>query len=235
MGAMVGIDPSSDGLRRAASLGVPTTAEGVDGLLAMDGFDEIDIVFDATSAGATCQRAALAAGTARSSSTSPRRRSAPTSSRPVNLEEHPTASPNVNMVTCGGQATIPIVAASPASPPSPTPRSSRRSRRSRPAPAPAPTSTSSPRPPRRPSRRWAAPQRGKAIIILNPAEPPLIMRDTVFCLIGDADHDAIRASIEAMVAKVQEYVPGYRLKQEVQFTPIPPDEPVHTRCPRAPR
>ena len=73
--------------------------------------------------------------------------------------------------------------------------------------------------------------RGKAIIILNPAEPPLIMRDTVFCLIGDADeatHDRIRASVEEMVATVAAYVPGYRLKQEVQITPVPADQPVHT-------
>ncbi|WP_433412179.1 hypothetical protein ACQP1V_24810 [Microtetraspora malaysiensis] len=73
--------------------------------------------------------------------------------------------------------------------------------------------------------------RGKAIIILNLADPPLIMRDTVFCLIGDADQDAVRASISEMVAQVAEYVPGYRLKQEVQFTPIPADEPVHTLIP----
>jgi acetaldehyde dehydrogenase len=72
--------------------------------------------------------------------------------------------------------------------------------------------------------------RGKAIIILNPAEPPLIMRDTVFCLIGDADHDAIRASITDMVREVAQYVPGYRLKQEVQFTPIG-ETPVHTLLP----
>ncbi|MFE6489655.1 acetaldehyde dehydrogenase, partial [Streptomyces sp. NPDC057757] len=71
-------------------------------------------------------------------------------------------------------------------------------------------------------------RRGKAIIVLNPAEPPLIMRDTVFCLIGDADQDAVRASVEEMIAAVAEYVPGYRLKQQVQFTPIAPDEPVHT-------
>jgi acetaldehyde dehydrogenase len=73
--------------------------------------------------------------------------------------------------------------------------------------------------------------RGKAIIVLNPAEPPLIMRDTVLCLIGDADHDAIRASVERMAAEVAEYVPGYRLKQQVQFTPVAADEPVHTLLP----
>jgi acetaldehyde dehydrogenase len=73
--------------------------------------------------------------------------------------------------------------------------------------------------------------RGKAVIVLNPAEPPLIMRDTVFCLIGAADHEAIRASVAAMVDQVQEYVPGYRLKQEVQFTPVREGEPLHTLVP----
>jgi acetaldehyde dehydrogenase len=74
-------------------------------------------------------------------------------------------------------------------------------------------------------------RRGKAIIVLNPAEPPLIMRDTVLCLIGDADHDAIRASVAEMVGEVARYVPGYRLKQDVQFTPIGADEPVRTLLP----
>lgn len=74
--------------------------------------------------------------------------------------------------------------------------------------------------------------RGKAIIILNPADPPLIMRDTVFCLVGDADHDAIRTSVKEMAERVAEYVPGYRLKQEVQFTPIADSEPVHTVVPK---
>jgi acetaldehyde dehydrogenase len=73
--------------------------------------------------------------------------------------------------------------------------------------------------------------RGKAIIVLNPAEPPLIMRDTVFCLIGDADNEAITASVEEMVADVARYVPGYRLKQRVQFSKIDDDEPMHTLVP----
>lgn len=73
--------------------------------------------------------------------------------------------------------------------------------------------------------------RGKAIIILNPADPPPLMRDTVFCLTGDCDHDAVRGSIAAMVDEVARYVPGYRLKQDVQFTVVDPDEPVHTLLP----
>ena len=140
----------------------------------------------------------------------------------VNLDEHLDAA-NVNMVTCGGQATIPIVAAVSRSTRCPTPRSSPRSPRSRPARAPAPTSTSSPRPPRghRGGRRRG--QRGKAIIVLNPAEPPLIMRDTVFCLVATptADHDEIARASSKMVADVAAYVPGYRLKQQVQFRRSP--------------
>ena len=101
-----------------------------------------------------------------------------------------------------------------------TPRSSPRSRRGRPARARGRTSTSSPARRRRPSRCSGGAERGKAIIILNPAEPPLIMRDTIFCQIpDDADHDAIEASIDDVVAQVQQYVPGYRLRQRPQFDP----------------
>ena len=130
---------------------------------------------------------------------------------------------NVNMITCGGQATIPMVAA--------VSRARRgvvrRDRRLglvgvRRARAPAPTSTSSPGPRRPASRRSAAPQRGKAIIILNPAEPPMIMRDTIFCAVAAGRRHATRSSqsIFAMEKAVQEYVPGYRLLQEPQI-----DEP----------
>jgi acetaldehyde dehydrogenase len=236
MGAMVGIDPSSDGLRRAASLGIPTTHEGVDGLIAMDGFDEIDIVFDATSAKAHVANAAKLAAYGKKLVDLTPAAIGPYVIPPVNLEHVlEDDAENVNLVTCGGQATIPIVAAI-----------------SRVTPVPyaeivASIASKSAGPGTRANideftetttagiEKVGGAQRGKAIIILNPAEPPLIMRDTVFALISEADestHDAIRASIEAMVAKVQEYVPGYSLKQQVQFTPIPPDEPVHTLVPK---
>jgi acetaldehyde dehydrogenase len=74
-------------------------------------------------------------------------------------------------------------------------------------------------------------RRGKAVIVLNPAEPPLIMRDTVYCLTGDVDQAAVRDSVAAMARQVAEYVPGYRLKQDVQFTPVAADEPTHTLVP----
>ena len=235
MGAMVGIDPASDGLRRAASMGIPTTHEGVDGLIAMDGFDDIEIVFDATSAKAHVANAAKLAAYGKKLVDLTPAAIGPYVVPPVNLEEHledPTGQPgNVNMVTCGGQATIPIVAAI-----------------SRVTAVPyaeivASIASKSAGPGTRANideftetttagiEKVGGAQRGKAIIILNPAEPPLIMRDTVLALIGDADHAAIRDSIDEMVAKVQEYVPGYRLKQQVQFTEIPEDEPVHTLVP----
>ncbi|MFW5470244.1 acetaldehyde dehydrogenase (acetylating) [Knoellia sp. CPCC 206435] len=233
MGAMVGIDPESDGLRRAASLGVPTTHEGVDGLIAMEHFDEIGIVFDATSAKAHVANAAKLAAYGKKLVDLTPAAIGPYVVPPVNLDEHlEDDADNVNMVTCGGQATIPIVAAI-----------------SRVTPVAyaeivASIASKSAGPGTRANideftetttvgiEKVGGAQRGKAIIILNPAEPPLIMRDTVFALIGDADHDAIRESVDRMVEEVKKYVPGYSLKQEVQFTPVAEDEPVHTLLPR---
>ena len=230
MGAMVGIDPDSDGLARAQRLGVPTTHEGVDGLLAMEGFAGIDLVFDATSAKAHVANAERLAPHGKRLVDLTPAAIGPFVVPPVNLDEHLDAA-NLNMVTCGGQATIPVVAAV-----------------SRVTPVPyaeivASIASKSAGPGTRANideftettshaiEAVGGAGRGKAVIILNPAEPPLIMRDTVFCLIGDADpgtHEKIRASIEEMVAEVAAYVPGYRLKQQVQITPIPEGQPVHT-------
>ncbi len=235
MAALVGIDPDSDGLARAARLKVPTTADGVQGLIDLPGFDEIDIVFDATSAKAhLANAAALAPHGKRLIDLTPAA-IGPFVVPPVNLEEHLDAE-NVNMVTCGGQATIPIVAAV------------SRVTEVGYAEIVASIASKSAGPGTRANideftettshaiEAVGGAGRGKAIIILNPAEPPLIMRDTVFCLIGDADQDAIRESVDTMVAEVAQYVPGYRLKQKVQFAPIGDDEPVHTLLPQgAPR
>jgi len=230
MAAMVGIDPNSDGLARAARLKVPTTAEGVHGLIALPGFDEIDIIFDATSAKAHEANAAALASYGKTLVDLTPAAIGPFVVPPVNLEQHLDA-PNVNMVTCGGQATIPIVAAV-----------SRVTDVSY-AEIVASIASKSAGPGTRANideftettshaiEQVGGARRGKAIIILNPAEPPLIMRDTVFCLIGDADHDAITESIHQMVAEVSTYVPGYRLKQAVQFTPVATGEPVHTLLP----
>jgi acetaldehyde dehydrogenase len=230
VGAMVGIDASSDGLARANRLGIPTTAHGVGGLIALPGFDEILVVFDATSAGAhRANAAALAPYGKRLVDLTPAA-IGPFVVPAVNLETHLDAD-NVNMVTCGGQATIPVVAAVSRVTPvsyaeivaSIASRSAGPGTR---ANIDEFTETTS-----HAIQAVGGAQRGKAIIILNPAEPPLIMRDTVLALIGDPDpatHDAIRASVTAMIDEVATYVPGYRLKQEVQIMPVPDDQPLHT-------
>ncbi|MEO3786194.1 acetaldehyde dehydrogenase (acetylating) [Actinocorallia sp. B10E7] len=232
MGAMVGIDPDSDGLARARRMKVPTTHEGVDGLIAMDGFDEIGIVFDATSAKAHVANAAKLAPYGKKLIDLTPAAIGPYVVPPVNLDRHlQDQADNVNMVTCGGQATIPIVHAVSRVTPVAYAEivasiSSRSAGPGTRANIDEFTETTS-----QAIERVGGAERGKAVIILNPAEPPMIMRDTVFCLIGDADHDEIRASVEKMVAEVNEYVPGYRLKQEVQFIPVAADEPVHTLLP----
>ena len=230
MGAMVGIDPESDGLARAARFQVPTTHEGVDGLIAMEDFDQIEIVFDATSAKAhLANNARLAPFGKRLIDLTPAA-IGPYVVPAVNIDQH-IDEQNVNMVTCGGQATIPIVAAV-----------------SRVVPVEyaeivASIASKSAGPGTRANIDEftettsnaivgvGGARRGKAIIILNPAEPPLIMRDTVFCLVhapDEAVHEEIRASVAKMVGDVAAYVPGYRLKQEVQVTEIPDDQPVET-------
>ncbi|MEO5665250.1 MAG: acetaldehyde dehydrogenase (acetylating) [Nocardioides sp.] len=230
MGAMVGIDPDSDGLARAARFGVPITSDGVDGLIAMDGFDEIEIVFDATSAKAHVANAATLAAYGKKMVDLTPAAIGPMVIPAVNLEDHVDAD-NVNMVTCGGQATIPIVAAIAQVVAVPY------------AEIVASISSKSAGPGTRANideftettshaiESVGGAGRGKAIIILNPAEPPLIMRDTVLALVNapdEATHDEIRASVERMVEQVSEYVPGYRLKQLVQVVPVPADQPVHT-------
>jgi acetaldehyde dehydrogenase len=230
MAAMVGIDPASDGLARAARFGIATTHEGVEGLVALPGFEEIEIVFDATSAKAHERHAATLAPLGKRIIDLTPAAIGPYVVPAVNLEEH-LGTTNVNMVTCGGQATIPIVAAI-----------------SRVVPVPyaeivASIASKSAGPGTRANideftettasaiEQVGGAQRGKAIIILNPAEPPLIMRDTVFVLVAapnPATHAEIRQSVEKMVDDVAAYVPGYRLKQQVQIAEIPADQPVHT-------
>jgi acetaldehyde dehydrogenase len=230
--AMVGIDPDSDGLARAKRLDVAVTHEGVSGLIALSCFDDIDIVLDATSAKAHLANAAALAPRGKKLIDLTPAAIGPLVVPTVNLEECLDAgAPNVNMVTCGGQATIPIVAAVSAVTPvhyaeivaSIASKSAGPGTR---ANIDEFTETTS-----QAIEKVGGAARGKAVIILNPAEPPLIMRDTVFCLIGDADHDAIRRSVVDMVDRVAGYVPGYRLKQEVQFTTLEADEPIHTLVP----
>jgi acetaldehyde dehydrogenase len=218
MGAMVGIDPASDGLARAARMGVATTHEGVEGLARLPVFSDIGIVFDATSASAHVRNDAFLR------SLKPGIRIVdltPAAIGPycipvVNGEAHLDAS-NVNMVTCGGQATIPMVAAV------------SRVAKVHYAEIVASISSKSAGPGTRANideftettskaiEVVGGASKGKAIIILNPAEPPLIMRDTVYTLSELADEAEIAASVQRMAQAVQTYVPGYRLKQQVQF------------------
>jgi len=210
---MVGIDPESEGLKRAAEMGLKVTAEGVDGLLPHVLADNVQIAFDATSAyvHAENSRKLNELGVLMIDLTPAA--IGPYCVPPVNLKEHVgRREMNVNMVTCGGQATIPMVAAV-----------------SRVQPVAygeivATVSSKSAGPGTRKNideftrttagavEKVGGAKKGKAIIIINPAEPPLVMRDTVHCLTETApDQAAITESIHAMIKEVQKYVPGYRL------------------------
>ena len=209
MAAMVGIDPNSDGLARARRLGVATTHEGVDGLIAMPEFAAIDVVFDATSASAHIHNDAklrAAKPGIRVVDLTPAA-IGPYCVPVVNLESHLDKG-NVNMVTCGGQATIPMVAAV------------SRVTKVHYAEIVASIASKSAGPGTRANideftettsralETVGGAAKGKAIIILNPAEPPLMMRDTVYVLCEEADQRQIAASVEEMTAAVQAWVPG---------------------------
>lgn len=225
MGAFVGIDPASDGLKRAARLGVPITAGGIDGLIAMPEFADIALVFDATSASAHIHHDAVLQAYGKTVIDLTPAAVGPFTVPPVNGDDN-LGERNVNMVTCGGQATIPIIAAV------------SRVTKVRYGEIVASIASKSAGPGTRANIDEftettskaivdiGRADRGKAIIVLNPAEPPMIMRDTVYCLAENADREAITASVVVMVAEVQRYVPGYRLKQAVQFEPIGCNRPL---------
>ncbi|MBI6554559.1 acetaldehyde dehydrogenase (acetylating) [Pseudomonas veronii] len=228
MAAMVGIDPASDGLARAVRMGVAVTHEGVEGLTRLDVFKDIDFVFDATSAAAHVNNDAFLR------SIKPGIRLidlTPAAIGPycvpvVNLEQN-LDQLNVNMVTCGGQATIPMVAAV------------SRVTKVHYAEIVASIASKSAGPGTRANideftettskavEVLGGAAKGKAIIVMNPAEPPLMMRDTVFVLSEAADQAQVEASIVEMAATVKAYVPGYRLKQKVQFDLIPENAPLN--------
>ena len=227
MSVLVGIDPNSDGLARAKRMSISTTYEGIDGLVKMNEWGDIKIVFDATSAKAHLynwniiepfQEKKIIDLTPAAIG--------PFVVPPVNLQNNYDQR-NINMVTCGGQATIPMIAAV-----------------NKVAPViygeiVASISSKSAGPGTRANideftettahaiEKVGGAQKGKAIIILNPAEPPLVMRDTVFTLSETGNREAIRDSINEMVAKVQSYVPGYSLHQEVQFEDIEKEDAVY--------
>ncbi len=226
MKAMVGIDPNSDGLARASRMGVATTHEGVDGLINMPEFKDIDIVFDATSASAHVKNDAALRKVKPNIKCIDLTPAAigPYCVPVVNLEQN-LDQPNVNMVTCGGQATIPIVAAV------------SQVAKVHYAEIVASISSKSAGPGTRANideftettskaiEIVGGANKGKAIIVLNPAEPPLMMRDTVHVLCDAKDQETVQASIEEMVSAVKSYVPGYRMKQEVQFERISDEIP----------
>ncbi|MFM9615722.1 acetaldehyde dehydrogenase (acetylating) [Streptomyces sp. V2] len=217
--AMAGIDPASEGLARARRLEVATTHEGIDGLAAMDEFADVRIVFDATSAGAHTRHAEVCREHGKLIIDLTPAASGPLTVPSVNLEQH-LAAEDVNMVTCGGQATVPIAAAV-----------------SRVAPVAyaeivASLSSRSAGPGTRANideftettgralREVAGAGTAKAVIVLNPADPPPVMRNTVLCVVEDATAgtlEAIEDSVRQTVRDVQEYVPGYELVQDVQF------------------
>jgi acetaldehyde dehydrogenase len=219
MGAMVGIDPASDGLARAKKFGFATTHEGLDGLAKMPEWNDIVVVFDATSAGAHKHNAALCERDNKIII-------GPYVVPVVNMDEHLDAN-NINMVTCGGQATIPMVHAV------------NRVAKVQYAEIVASISSKSAGPGTRANideftettskglEVVGGAEQGKAIIVLNPAEPPLVMRDTVYTLSKDTDQEKIVQSVNDMVKEVQSYVPGYRLKQEVQFERFGSNNPLH--------
>ncbi len=226
MSVMVGIDPASDGLARAKRMGIATTHKGITGLIEMPEWNDIKIIFDATSAKAHHYNWSFV-------QKYPDKRIidltpaaiGPYLIPPINFDDNIDVK-NVNMVTCGGQATIPMVAAV------------SRVAKVHYGEIVASIASKSAGPGTRANideftettseaiEKVGGAERGKAIIILNPAEPPIVMRDTVFTLSENADQEKIRESIHQMVAEVQKYVPGYSLHQEVQFDVIPESEPV---------
>ncbi|HKP58697.1 MAG TPA: acetaldehyde dehydrogenase (acetylating) [Polyangiales bacterium] len=216
---MVGIEPQSEGLARARDHGLLTTAEGVDGLLPHLEREQIRIAFDATSAYAHAENSRkLVERGVRMVDLTPAA-IGPYCVPPVNLKQYlHTDAMNLNMVTCGGQATIPMVAAvSRVQPVSYAEIVATVASRSA-GPGTRNNIDEFTRTTARAIESVGGAKRGKAIIILNPAEPPLIMRDTIHCLTESApDEQAITASIHDMIREVQRYVPGYRLKNGPVF------------------
>ncbi len=223
--AMVGIDPTSDGLARAQRMGITTTAEGIDGLKKLAHYADIDIVFDATSAYAHQHHNEVLKADGKTVVDLTPAAIGPYCVPVINSEEHLSAQ-NVNMVTCGGQATIPMVYAV------------SRVAKVHYAEIVASVSSASAGPGTRANideftqttaraiEKVGGAAQGKAIIILNPAEPPMIMRNTVFTLSEKVDEQRIIDSVNEIVAGVKSYVPGYELKQQVQFEYFNEDAPL---------
>ena len=213
---VIGIDPESEGLAMAGTMNIATSSKGLQGFMEMPEYSDTQIIFDATSAGAHQMHHDLISKDGKQMIDLTPAAIGPYCVPVVNLSEHLQAQ-NVNMVTCGGQATIPMVAAV------------NQVSSVRYAEIVASVSSKSAGPGTRANideftqtttlglEKVGGADKAKAIIVLNPAEPPLLMRNTVFALCDPIDQKLVKESIELMVSKVQAYVPGYRLKQEVQF------------------
>ena len=213
---VIGIDPESEGLAMASTMNIATSSTGLQGFMEMPEYSDTQIFFDATSAGAHQMHHDLISKDGKQMIDLTPAAIGPYCVPVVNLSEHLQAQ-NVNMVTCGGQATIPMVAAV------------NQVSSVRYAEIVASVSSKSAGPGTRANideftqttalglEKVGGADKAKAIIVLNPAEPPLLMRNTVFTLCDPIDQDKVKESVESMVAKVQAYVPGYRLKQEIQF------------------
>ena len=213
---VIGIDPESEGLAMASTMNIATSSTGLQGFMEMPEYSDTQIFFDATSAGAHQMHHDLISKDGKQMIDLTPAAIGPYCVPVVNLSEHLQAQ-NVNMVTCGGQATIPMVAAV------------NQVSSVRYAEIVASVSSKSAGPGTRANideftqttalglEKVGGADKAKAIIVLNPAEPPLLLRNTVFTLCDPIDQDKVKESVESMVAKVQAYVPGYRLKQEVQF------------------
>ena len=213
---VIGIDPESEGLAMASTMNIATSSTGLQGFMEMPEYSDTQIFFDATSAGAHQMHHDLISKDGKQMIDLTPAAIGPYCVPVVNLSEHLQAQ-NVNMVTCGGQATIPMVAAV------------NQVSSVRYAEIVASVSSKSAGPGTRANideftqttalglEKVGGADKAKAIIVLNPAEPPLLMRNTVFTLCDPIDQDKVKESVESMVAKVQAYVPGYRLKQEVQL------------------
>ena len=213
---VIGIYPESEGLAIASTMNIATSSTGLQGFMEMPEYSDTQIFFDATSAGAHQMHHDLISKDGKQMIDLTPADIGPYCVPVVNLSEHLQAQ-NVNMVTCGGQATIQMVAAV------------NQVSSVRYAEIVASVSSKSAGPGTRANideftqttalglEKVGGADKAKAIIVLNPAEPPLLMRNTVFTLCDPIDQDKVKESVESMVAKVQAYVPGYRLKQEVQF------------------
>lgn len=219
MSCLVGIDPESDGLNKARKMGVATTDRGINGLVEMDEFQKIEILFDATSAKAHAQHDQVARKHGKQIIDMTPAAIGPYVVPVVNIDQH-LNSPNINMVSCGGQATIPMVNAV------------QKVSKVHYAEIVASIASQSAGPGTRANideftkttatglEVVGGAERGKAIIVLNPAEPPMMMRNTVYTLSENTDTEVIIESVKKQVEEIQTYVPGYRLKQEIQFERI---------------